>query len=813
MMKRKALLTLMAASMLTIGGGTLIHAAFDENLNMYTLDAVVVEADKTKNKFGDTITEQSYYRTGGDVKVITREEIEKRHYTDLTEAIKRIPGVTFQNPGYRGGEYGFSFFNNGVSINGDTRVIVLVDGRRVDNTTSTRSSDTSTGRFGNRGTGVNLDQVTSMENIDKIEVIKGPGASVYGSDATGGVINIITRKGGNKPVGTVDLSTGSWDKHNYALSYSGSAGNDNSWHYFVSANRSMSGDSKFVDGGANKEGTLGGSRWKEDGVNLRVDKDFDENHGIKVWYNHKSGKDGYPIMTPSLKTFNEEGWNKMIFSTVVGKLDENNKYVGWGGLPKDYRNIFNLDSKAYGSYNQFINNDWDITYTFNKENGMESFVRLYDQNHKYTTYDYYRWGYLNGISYRSNGKPKDGKLNPLTQNYVDMYPNGASAEDLKKWINDHLAPFPGGDQDKLKEWVDKTTDPQSKKYQIEKNRGIQLQYAKSLGIHDIISNVTYDRSRNYSRGIKDGKAYNNYVQRKSVQSYIQDKIHITDKWDFTPSLRYTWYSSFSHKNSDGTSSDGVGNSHNLSYAMNTEYMFNDTTSMYAGWTRVFRPIKEGDLTNPDVVANEKLDNEKGNVWTIGLRKELSDKTTLNVNYDLTKMSNAIAELPVIDNSGNPGTALFNAKEDKQSFNITVDHQFNDHVTISASYDHMKDKWKTKNGWQLGDDWDTLTGGTLDSKINQLRPENHYALNVSYDNAKLYSGVLINWYTGNNTDAFSHRQFLIVDWNINYQLQKDVSLYMTATNLFNKAYETSYSSSYGYASLPGRCVMVGAKYTF
>lgn len=38
---------------------------------MYTLDAVVVEADKAKNKFGDTITEQSYYRTGGDVKVIT----------------------------------------------------------------------------------------------------------------------------------------------------------------------------------------------------------------------------------------------------------------------------------------------------------------------------------------------------------------------------------------------------------------------------------------------------------------------------------------------------------------------------------------------------------------------------------------------------------------------------------------------------------------------------------------------------------------------------------------------------------------------
>ena len=94
-----------------LGGMHPAEAAYDENLNMYTLDAVYVEADRTKNKFGDTITEQSYYRTGGDTKVITREEIDKRHYTDVTEAIKRIPGITFQNPGYRGGEYGLSLIH------------------------------------------------------------------------------------------------------------------------------------------------------------------------------------------------------------------------------------------------------------------------------------------------------------------------------------------------------------------------------------------------------------------------------------------------------------------------------------------------------------------------------------------------------------------------------------------------------------------------------------------------------------------------------------------------------------------------------
>lgn len=79
-MKRKTILkTGITALMLTSLAGWVndtAYAAFDENLNTYTLDAVIVNADRTKNQFGDTITEQSYYRTGGDVKVITREEIE-----------------------------------------------------------------------------------------------------------------------------------------------------------------------------------------------------------------------------------------------------------------------------------------------------------------------------------------------------------------------------------------------------------------------------------------------------------------------------------------------------------------------------------------------------------------------------------------------------------------------------------------------------------------------------------------------------------------------------------------------------------------
>ncbi len=794
--------TAAAAMLMLMGVCTNVNAAFDENLNDYTLDTMIVEADAIKNKFGDTITEQSYYRTGGDVKVITREEIEKRHYTDITEAIKRIPGVTFQNPGYRGGEYGYQFYNNGVSINGDTRVIILVDGRRVDNAASTRVGSNT--KSGTKSTGVNLDQVTNMENVDKIEVIKGPGASVYGSDATGGVINIITRKGGLKNVGSIDLSTGSWHKHKYAISYSGSAGEDNSWHYFISANRDMSGDTGYRDGITNTNGSLGGSKWKEDGVNIRVDKDFNDKQNLKVWYNFKQGKDGYPVAVPNMKYWNEKDWNDIIFKATVGQLDANNMLVGptLTGDAKNpgYHNLYALDGQVYGSFSRFKNNDWDIKYTFDKDNGMESFIRVYDQNHRYAHRDKYQW-YINGRG--------------AADAYKAAFPNGATNEQLSNWIKDNLAPFPDGDQDRVKEWLEKTggaaQEPTS--WREEKNRGIELQYAKSIGANDIIASITYDKAKNYSKRVSNGTVTESHVTRKSTTAYVQDKIHLSDKWDITPAIRYAKYSAFETSNSAGTT-QGKGDTNLITPVVNTQYMFDDTSSMYFGWTKVFRPLKQGDYTSVDGVFKTPLDDEKGDAWTFGVRKDLSDKTSIAVHYDWTRMSNSIATLPVWLNGEIKSTAV-NAKEDKKSFNITLDHQFDDHFTLGASYSHMKDKWMAKNGWVLDPSWGYANESDINTAINNLRPQNHYSLNLSYENRKLYTGLLTNWYTGCSDYAFTNNRFLVLDWNLNYEVTKDLTAYVLVSNLTNEAYETTYNSwnGVGSSAMPGRCWMVGMKYTF
>ena len=793
---------LLACVALTTFSG--VHAAFDEHLDNYQLDTKVVKGDRSKDQFGNTVTEQSYYRTGGDVKVITRDEIEKRHYSDLTEAIKRIPGITFQNPGYRGGEYGFQFFNNGISINGDTRVIVLVDGRRVDNATSTRISDES-GR-GSKSTGVNLDQVTNINAVDKIEVIKGPGASAYGSDATGGVINIITRKGTEANQGTIDLSTGSWKKHEYNLTYSGSAGNDNSLHYFVGLNRVKSDDTKYRDGHTGEVGTLGGARFDERGANVRIDKDFSDTQRLTISINHKQGKDGYPISTPNLQYWNTKDWHRIIFSADVGALDENGMLIDdsttWGNATNPgYHNLFALDGLAYNSYSKFKNNDVDVKYTFDRQSDMESFVRFYSQHHKYSSTDTYSWHLP---------LPEE---KTIQDKFKEDFPTGVKDQSLlDDWISKNLAPFPGDSKAALEEWVEKTggkaAAPTS--YRNEKTRGMQVQVGRSIGKHDLLANVTYDKAFNDAVSKRHGKVQKTVTKRTSLYGYVQDKIHVNDNFDITPTLRFVKYGNYIV---NGVKSQG-GASHVITPALNLQYSFGDHNTVYAGWTKVVRPLRSGDYTSTYGEFKTPLQDEKGNVYTIGYQKELNKKTVVGLNYSLTDMSNAIASFPIRVGNEFESTAV-NAKQKKTAFNVTVDHKINKYWSVGAAYSHLKDKWGVKPGYVIQPEWGYNDSGDINTGINKLRPANHYTLNVNYDAGKVSSGLLVNYYTGSNIEAFTSKRFVILDWNLNYDVNKDLTTYVAVTNLTNEAYETTSNSNYGPGSsaMPARQAMIGAKYKF
>ncbi len=129
-------------------------------------------------------------KTTNNTNIINREMIEARQATSVVDLLRLVPGLHIDQAGGRGGVS--SLYLRGSDPN---FTLVLIDGIKMNDPTNSRggSFDLST-----------LD----VNSIEKIEIIRGPLSSVYGSDAMGGVINIVTRAGSASPEITLDVGFG-----------------------------------------------------------------------------------------------------------------------------------------------------------------------------------------------------------------------------------------------------------------------------------------------------------------------------------------------------------------------------------------------------------------------------------------------------------------------------------------------------------------------------------------------------------------------------------------------------------------------------
>lgn len=121
--------------------------------------------------------EQQIKNAPASISVITGEQLAKKSYRDVTDALKDVPGVVVTG--------GASSSDISIRGMGAKYTLILVDGKRQDSRATRPNSD---------GPGIEQGWLPPIEAIDRIEVVRGPMSSLYGSDAMGGVINIITRK-------------------------------------------------------------------------------------------------------------------------------------------------------------------------------------------------------------------------------------------------------------------------------------------------------------------------------------------------------------------------------------------------------------------------------------------------------------------------------------------------------------------------------------------------------------------------------------------------------------------------------------------
>ncbi len=235
-------------------------------------DETAVEAQTNENKLSylelvDSFTTaeripSKRLDTPANVTVITAAEIEANHYTSVAEALSHVNGSYILNgAGYTDLDNNVYGHPNGMhdqSLNGSQKTIILLNGRRTN-------------------------FIPSIDAVERIEIVKGGASALYGSEAVGGVVNIITKKGEFNET-TLDLSTGSWNQRNYRITNRGSDGKLG-WFVAGSLNKSepyyYRGERTY-----NYSGTVTDS--DDNAFSVRLDNKFDDSSSLTLEFLHST---------------------------------------------------------------------------------------------------------------------------------------------------------------------------------------------------------------------------------------------------------------------------------------------------------------------------------------------------------------------------------------------------------------------------------------------------------------------------------------------------------------------------------------------
>ena len=248
---RNAVMVSLLVGTTVVWGGT---AFAQEDLQEFALEDMVVTATRTESKMVDVPVNAT---------VISAEKIADRHYLDVADVLKDVPGATVMDTGV-------GAYEKKIVLNGDERVLVLVDGKRVniDMGTMSRAS-------------YDLNQMPDVSMIERIEVVKGHGGALYGSDAVGGVINIITKKMDHS-YGKVSMGFGSHQARDAKAMYTIKEGKTG---VMVAASKYKQGYHEYKDAKteANKRWPAA-STYENEKVSVKLSQELSETSNLELGY-------------------------------------------------------------------------------------------------------------------------------------------------------------------------------------------------------------------------------------------------------------------------------------------------------------------------------------------------------------------------------------------------------------------------------------------------------------------------------------------------------------------------------------------------
>lgn len=195
--------------------------------------------------------EQRLFDTATAIYVITREDLRRSGATSVPEALRMVPGVHVA----RVGSSKWAISARGFTDAFSNKLLVLLDGRSI-------YSPLFAGVFWDS-------QDLVLEDVERIEVVRGPGATLWGANAVNGVINIVTRDTAETRGGLVSLTGGREERPIVSARYGGSLGSRASYRVYA---RHAERDS-FVDAASKRAA----DQWDATRGGVRVDWDIDAN--------------------------------------------------------------------------------------------------------------------------------------------------------------------------------------------------------------------------------------------------------------------------------------------------------------------------------------------------------------------------------------------------------------------------------------------------------------------------------------------------------------------------------------------------------
>lgn len=545
-------------------------ALAEEALPLYTLDAVVVTATRTENDVKNV---------PASTQIITSSDIKKSGATNVRDAITDFANITMTKK-VRGG--GHEIIVRGMSTD---KSLIMVNGHRVAN-----EADGS--GLGNANA---LDRI-NVDNIEKIEIVKGPSSALYGSEAMGGVINIIT-KGSKEAEVRTGLVNSSEDFTNWWHLDSGEIGK-------FSATLDMRFNKIRRDG--DDTDFLTDSFGTAQTYNFNANYHFNDHNYLNFYVDHYTQnlkRDLYTHKRDNIKVNFPEKMRPMGQASMTGE-----------GSMEDALANYHYKQQTYGlSWNgKTARNDWQIQ-TYLSKFDWESDIRY------------------SGMQFKGH---VPAGLSPMTGRMWDSIFKGFMVGDSGEYKNDvnvnsnKIFVIEGRNSTKINDNHRITYGAEYIKNTV---KGTNFGDDNQFGVTHIGSVSKNGVTKEISE-----KEIDTYA------AYLQDEINY-GKWFIVPAIRYDH-----HENFGSHTSPKLG----------LTYKANDTFRVKANYGKGFKAptiqnlycklvTHMGQAGIITVNPNANLRPETSNSWDVGVEKEWGKISTSLVYFD-TKLENMITTEKIVD---------------------------------------------------------------------------------------------------------------------------------------------------------------------